>query len=509
MISKPEAKLEPGDTPALSNAAEQTISFAACLLGTVASAGGFMLGYASGQISGFFPMNDFAQRFGEEQADGTFLFSAVRQGTIVGFLDIGCLLGALLAGKLADAAGRRWAISLMAFFGCVGTAIEISASRGRWVQFALGRAVTGVSVGSLAVVVPMYQAESSPAAVRGLVVSLYQLLVTLGIWAAEMVNWATEARADSGCWRIPNGLGVIWALALGVGILFFPESPRHAFRKGHAEEARHTIARLAGLDPNSPGVEREMAAIKAKLDEERRAAETRWHDMFTGDRMLYRVALGVVLEACMQLTGVNFFFYYGTTVFKSTGISNSYVTQLVFGSVNVVCTVAGLYLIHRAPRRAALIGGAACMMACFFVYAFVGHYSLDHEDPMRTPAAGAVLIAVSCLATAAFASTWGLLVWSVVAEMYPSQYRAKCMALATAANLLWNFLISFFTRFITDAIDYFYGFVFACSCAVAVLVVFFFLIEPKGRTLEEIDTMYILRVPPNKSGKWRAEDVRH
>jgi SP family sugar:H+ symporter-like MFS transporter len=87
--------------------------------------------------------------------------------------------------------------------------------------------------------------------------------------------------------------------------------------------------------------------------------------------------------------------------------------------------------------------GAAWMMMCFFVYAFVGHFALDRKDPLSTPAAGAVLVTFSCLAIAAFATTWGPLVWAVVAEMYPSQYRSRCMAIATATNWLFNFLIGF------------------------------------------------------------------
>ncbi|EEU36309.1 uncharacterized protein NECHADRAFT_102056 [Fusarium vanettenii 77-13-4] len=483
------------------DAAEQKVTFLACFLGLVASIGGFKFGYVSGQISGFFLMDDYSRRFGELQDDGSYTFSAVRQGTIVGLLSAGCLIGSLIAGNLADSIGRRMTISLTALSTCIGTIIEISSTT-HWVQFAIGRLVTGFGIGSLSVVVPMYQSESSPAIIRGILVSTYQLFITLGIWTAEMVNWGTEKNADSSSWRIPNGLSFLWSLILGAGILFLPESPRYAFRKGRAEEARNTIARLAGLEPNAPSVNRQIAEIQEKLDEERALPDTKWHEIFTGPRMLYRTVLGITLQAGQQLTGINFFFYFGTTIFASTGLSNSYVTQLILGSVNCACTFAGLYVVQKCGRRMALMVGGAWMMMCFFVYAFVGHFALDSEDPLNTPAAGAVLVTFSCLAIAAFATTWGPLVWAVVAELYPSQYRSRCMALATAANWLWNFLISFFTRFIVDAIDYFYGLVFAGCCAALVAIVFFFVIESKDRTLEEIDTMYVQHVNPITSSKW-------
>lgn len=144
---------------------------------------------------------------------------------------------------------------------------------------------------------------------------------------------------------------------------------------------------------------------------------------------------------------------------------------------------------------------------CFMVYSFVGHFALDQNNPQATPAPGNVLIVFSCLFIAAFATTWGPIVWAVVGEMYPSRYRAPCMALATASNWLWNFLMSFFTRFITDAIDYLYGLVFAGCCLALVIIVFFFVIESKDRSLEEIDTMYVLKVNPITSAKWDGSQV--
>ncbi|KJZ75312.1 hypothetical protein HIM_05238 [Hirsutella minnesotensis 3608] len=486
----------------------QRVTLLACVLGAVASLGGFIFGYVSGQISGFFAMDDYARRFGELQPDGSYTFSAARQGTIVGLLSIGALIGSLVAGKMADALGRRLSISLSAFFTCVGTVIEISSST-HWPQFAVGRLVTGLSIGAMSVVVPMYQSESAPAVIRGVVTASYQLLITMGIWTAEMVNWGTESMGSSASWRLPGGLSFAWALALGTGILFLPESPRFAYSRGRVDEARATIARLCGLAPDSPIVSSQIADLQAKVDEESElAADFRWTDIFTGPRMLYRTVLGIVLQSGQQLTGVNVFFYFGTTIFAATGISNSYTTQLILGSVNVACTIVGMWVVKRFSRRSVLMTGAAWMMMCFFVYAFVGHFSLDHADPMRTPRAGSLLVAFSCMAIAAFAVSWGPLVWTVNAELYPLRYRSACMGLATASNWFWNFLISFFTRFITDEIDYFLGLIFAACCAALVLIVFFFVIESKDRTLEEIDTMYVRHVNPIKSSDWDVGEYR-
>ncbi|TGJ86571.1 hypothetical protein E0Z10_g2164 [Xylaria hypoxylon] len=488
-------------------ASKEKVTFVACFMGLVASIGGFMFGYVSGQISGYFNMKDYARRFGDSSLDDSdTAFSAVRQGTITGLLAAGCLVGALIAGKLADTLGRRMAISVSALWASVGIVIEIS-SQTAWYQFAIGRLVTGFSIGALSVVVPMYQSESSPTIIRGILVSTYQLFITLGIWTSYLVDFGTANINNSASWRIPDGIGFAWSLILGVGILFLPESPRYAYTKGRTDEARHTIARLAGVDENDPLVNNQITQIRVKLEEEASQGKASWSEIFTGPRMLHRTVLGIVLQAGQQLTGANFFFYYGTTIFKATGLSDSYVTQIILGSVNVVCTFAGLYVVHKVGRRKALMSGAGWIFICFLIYAFVGQFALDSTNPQNTPAAGSALIVFSALAIAAFATTWGPIVWAAVAEMYPTRYRAPCMALATASNWFWNFLISFFTRFITDEIHYWYGLVFAGCCLVLVFVVFFFMIETKDRSLEEIDTMYLLHVNPRHSSKWDGSKV--
>ncbi|GIZ46543.1 hypothetical protein CKM354_000966600 [Cercospora kikuchii] len=479
----------------------QKVTFMAVFLGLVASIGGFMFGYVSGQISGFFSMEDYGRRFGTILPDGTIEFSAARQGTITGLLCVGCLFGALIAGKIADTLGRKLSISVSSFFCMIGTVIEIS-SQSAWYQFAIGRLVNGLGIGALSVLVPMYQSESSPAIIRGVLVASYQLFITLGIWTAEMVDWGTSENSNSSSWRIPNGLSFLWAIILGVGILFLPESPRYAYAKGRVEECRATLARLGGLAQDSREINILMNDIRVKHEEETAAGKAKWIELFTGPRMFYRVALGVVLQAGQQLTGANFFFYYGTTIFKATGLENSFVTQIILGTVNVACTIGGLYVVQKCGRRNALIVGALWMFMCFMVYSFVGQFALDGDNPQNTPAPGNVLIVFSCLFIAAFATTWGPLVWAVVGELYPMKYRGPAMALATASNWLWNFLMSFFTRFITDAIHYLYGLVFAGCCLALAVIVFFFVIESKDRSLEEIDTMYMLRVNPITSAKW-------
>lgn len=374
----------------------------------------------------------------------------------------------------------------------------------KWYQIVVGRWIAGLGVGALSLLVPMYQSESAPRQIRGALISTYQLFITLGILVANCINYGTETRTDTGSWRIPMGISFVWVLILGTGIIFFPESPRYDYRHGREEQAKRTMTKLYGVPDNHRVVAEELAEIKQKHEEELLHKGESWWKMFSGPRMLYRIALGVALQALQQLTGANYFFYYGTVIFKATGINNSYVTQMILGGVNFGTTFLGLYVVEHFGRRKSLIFGAFWMFVCFMVFASVGHFSLDRTTPRNTPAAGTAMIVFACLFILGFASTWGPIIWTICAELYPSRYRSNAMALSTASNWGWNFLLAFFTPFIVGDIDFRYGYIFAACLFVAAAVVYFFVIEGQGRTLEEIDTMYILHVNPRESTKWVA-----
>ncbi|KAF7593583.1 hexose transporter hxt1 [Aspergillus hancockii] len=479
-------------------------SFVMCIF---ISMGGFLFGYDTGQISGFLEMENFLERFGQRKADGTFYFSNVRSGLIVALLSIGTLMGALIAAPIADRVGRKWSLSAWSAMVCVGITIQISSPHPKWYQVAVGRWVAGLGVGALSLLVPMYQAETGPRHIRGSLVSTYQLFITLGIFVANCINFGTEAKTNSASWRIPMGVTYIWAIILGFGMMFFPESPRHDYRHGKVDRAVSTLSRMYGIPKNHRALKIEFEEIKQKYEEEVTRGKVTWMHLLRGPRMKYRIAVGVSLQALQQLTGANYFFYYGTTIFQGAGIENSYVTQMILGGVNFGTTFLGLYLIENYGRRRSLITGALWMFVCFMVFASVGHFSLNRDDPPSTKTAGVVMVVFACLFILGFASTWGPMVWTIIAELYPSEYRARAMSLATASNWLWNFLLAFFTPFITSAIDFRFGYVFAGCLFLAAALVYFAVIEGRGRTLEEIDTMYVMRVKPWNSSKFVFEEL--
>lgn len=456
-------------------------------------------------------MTDFLDRFGQTDSHGNKTFSTVRSGLIVGLLSIGTLMGALIAAPVADRIGRRLSISVWCIVVSIGFIIQIAATNA-WYQVMIGRYISGLGVGALSLLVPMYQAETAPPWIRGALVCTYQLFITMGIFLAACFNYGTFKHYEFGSasWRIVIGVGWIWTIILGVGILFFPETPRFDYRHGQGERAKATLCKVYGATPNHWAIYTQVEEIESKLRAEDKITHGSVHEfvkMFKAPRMAYRIALGMVLQMFQQLTGANYFFYYGTTVFKSVSI-DSYITQIILNTINFLVTFIGLYLVEHYGRRKSLIAGAMWMFVCFMIFASVGHFTLDLDDPSRTPTPGIVMIVFASLFILGFATTWGPMIWTIQSEIFPSRYRAKGMALSTASNWIWNFMIAFFTPFITKAIDFRYGYVFAGCNLLAALIVYFFVIEGQGRTLEEIDSAYLDVSNPdmNRCVRMHADD---
>lgn len=214
------------------------------------------------------------------------------------------------------------------------------------------------------------------------------------------------------------------------------------------------------------------------------------------------------MQMLQQLTGANYFFYYGTTIFKGVGIQNSYVTAMILGGVNVGATFLGVYMARHCRRRESLYLAALWQFMCFMVFASVGQFVFKDAatDSSLAKTSGTVMIVFSCLFIVSFATTWGPLVWAATSEMFPYRYRAVAMGCTTSANWFWNFMLAFFTPFITGDIQYAYGYVFAGCNLAAFFVIYFFLVESSGKTLEEVDAMYLMHVAPRKSAKFEWDE---
>ncbi|GJJ10398.1 hypothetical protein Clacol_004624 [Clathrus columnatus] len=462
------------------------IGFVSVELAIIASMGGFIFGYDTGQISDIVVMNHFLTSFATCGTPGVASTCVFKTSIEVGLLSIGTLFGALLGAPIADTFGRRRAMTIECVVFAIGIIIQLC-SITAWYQFAIGRLIAGLGVGGLSAVVPLYQAETAPPQIRGTLTGTYQ---------PYAISIGTRDLADGISWRLVVGISLIWAAILFIGISTMPESPRWLASKEKWDRCARSIARLSGISKTEalhhPSVRRELKEIKQSIEADKLLRKATWFECFRGDNKLrYRTLLGMSLQSFQQLTGANYFFYYGATVFKGVGISDSFVSQLILGGVNFGCTFLGLYVMERFGRRKPLIIGGIWQSLWLFVFAAAG----TAKDPMQNKNIGTLMIVSACLFILGYASTWAPGVWIIVGETFPTRSRAKQAALATSANWLWikvvhNFLLAFFTPFITRNIQFRYGFVFAACNLAGSIVVALFLYESSGLSLEEVDMMY-------------------
>lgn len=226
--------------------------------------GGFVFGWDTGTISGFVAQTDFKRRFGQQAADGSYYLSDVRTGLIVAIFNIGCAIGGLTLGRLGDMYGRRLGLMAVITVYVVGIVIQISSTT-TWYQYFVGRIVSGLGVGGIAVLSPTLISETAPKHLRGTCVSFYQLMITLGIFLGYCTNYGTKTHTNSIQWRVPLGLCFAWALFMLVGMSMVPESPRFLVEKGRFEEARRSLARSNKVSMDDPIVTAEIENISAGL----------------------------------------------------------------------------------------------------------------------------------------------------------------------------------------------------------------------------------------------------
>ncbi|KKK24056.1 hypothetical protein P175DRAFT_0335233 [Aspergillus ochraceoroseus IBT 24754] len=492
---------------------EAPVTMKTYMMCAFAAFGGIFFGYDSGYISGVMGMNYFIHQFtGKDQATtpaAEFVISSSHKSLITSILSAGTFFGALIAGDLADWFGRRTTIISGCGIFMVGVILQTASSA--LALLVVGRVIAGFGVGFVSAIIILYMSEIAPRKVRGAIVSGYQFCVTIGLMVASCVDYGTENRTDSGSYRIPIGLQLLWALILATGLFFLPESPRYFVRKGDLAKAAEVLARVRDQPQDSQYIREELAEIVANNEYEMQAIPqggyfSTWISCFRGslwspNSNLRRTILGTSLQMMQQWTGVNFVFYFGTTFFKSLGtINDPFLISMITTIVNVFSTPISFYAMEKVGRRPLLLWGALGMVICQFIVAIVGTV-----DGSNTKAVSAQ-ISFICIYIFFFASTWGPGAWVVIGEIFPLPIRSRGVALSTASNWLWNCIIAVITPYMVDTdkgnLQSKVFFIWGSLCACAFVYTYFLIPETKGLTLEQVDKM-MEETTPRTSAKWK------
>ncbi|KAF3089342.1 Plasma membrane low glucose sensor, variant 2 [Orbilia oligospora] len=457
------------------------------IVGCFVAIGGLIFGWDTGNINGILAMDSFIRDYATNvDAHGRPYITAGQSSLIVSILSAGTVIGSLTANFWADWIGRRWGLILSSTLFTVGVILQTLSTA--LPLFIIGRMITGIGVGLISVMVPLYQAESAPRWIRGSIIGCYQLSITIGLLLTTIISNATHSRTDTGAYRIPISLQAILSVTLAVGMLFLPESPRFLVKRGHPEAATLALAKLRALPRDHPTLQEELEEIELFHEIECDLGKATWKDCFRGN-LGARLWTGCGLQALQQLTGINFIFYYGTTYFKTNGVSRPFVISLIANIVNVVATIPGLYLVEKAGRAPLLFIGALGMGFCQLVIAVVGLTT-------STDVANKVLIGLTCVYIAFFAMTWGLGGWIVTGEIFPLRVRAKSMSMTAATNWIVNWALSYSTPYLVDEspdsarLGSKICFIWAGFCFLSVWFVQKYIHETKGISLEQVDGVY-------------------
>ncbi|KAJ7336808.1 general substrate transporter [Mycena albidolilacea] len=499
-----------------------------------AAFGGIFFGYDTGWMGGVLGMPYFIQMYTHlpyppapvdaAHLPPSFGLPAWEKSLMTSILSAGTFFGALVAGDVADVLGRRPTIIIGCIVFTVGCVLEL-APQDVLACFVIGRLVAGAGVGFISAIIILYMSEIAPKKVRGALVSGYQFAITIGILLANCVVYATQNRLDTGSYRIPIGVQFLWAIILGGGLMFLPESPRFWANKGDIEKATVALARVRDQPRDSAYVQDELAEIIANLEfEKAHTPQTSYvgswlacftGSLFDGSSNIRRTLVGTGLQCAQQFTGINFIFYFGTSFFQTLGtISNPFLISLVTTLVNVLSTPLSFWIIERFGRRRILLIGGSSMVVCQFIVAIIGTAAPNATVPGGNPSAVKAEIAFICLNIASFATTWGPAAWVVVGEMFPLPIRSRGVGMSTASNWFWNCIIGVITPYFVSADKLNLGpkvfFIWGSTAVLSTLFAYFFVSETKGLSLEQVDQMLSETTPRTSNGwvphtTWAAE----
>jgi sugar porter (SP) family MFS transporter len=509
-----DGKTQQSQTDEYVERVDAPLTFRTWMICGFASFGGIFFGYDSGYISGVMGMNYFIHEFtGKAYGSDNFALDSWQKSLITSILSAGTFFGALMAGDFADWKGRRPTIIGSCLLFMVGVVLQIASTT--VALLTVGRIIAGFGVGGVSATIILYMSEIAPKKVRGTIVAGYQFCVTIGLLLASCVDYGTKNRTDSGSYRIPIALQLIWAIILTVGLFFLPESPRYYVKKGKVDLAAKVLSILRQQPADSAYVQEELAEIIENHERESALIPTQtyfqsWASCFSGSLRdqssnLRRTILGTSLQMMQQWTGINFIFYFGTTFFQELGtIKNEFLISIITTLVNVCSTPLSFYTVEKMGRRILLIYGAAGMLVCEFIVAIAG--TVDGGNNKTVSA----MIAFICIYIFFFASTWGPGAWIVIGEIFPIPIRSRGVGLSTASNWLWNCIIAVITPYMVGEDKGNLGakvfFIWGSLCTCCLVYAIFLVPETKGLTLEEVDIM-LAETTPLTSSAWKPHNM--
>ncbi len=430
----------------------------------IAAFGGLLFGYDTAVIAG-------AIGFLETK----FQLTPAMTGWAASSAIWGCVIGAMGAGYMSDKFGRKKILIVTAILfaiSAIGSAVPANLH-----QFVMARIIGGVGIGAASMLSPLYISEIAPADKRGMLVTLYQLAIVIGINLIYFVNLliagsGTEQwNIDMG-WRYMLGSGVIPAALFLVALFLVPESPRWLASQNQDDDAMKVLKKVNG----SEQADVVMADIKKTLNEEHGTIR----ELFAPG-LRTAMIIGVFLALFSQITGINAIIYYAPEIFKSVGFGtdSALLQTVIIGVTNTLFTFVAIKYIDRLGRRKLLLWGVTGMLICLFGVGTVFFFELS---------SGPLLLLFILGFIASFACSLGPIPWVIISEIFPTKTRGIAMSFATLTLWIGVVLITQLTPILLNGVGGAVTFwIFAANALFLLIFTYKLIPETKGKSLEEIE----------------------
>ncbi|KAF8722249.1 hypothetical protein HU200_022558 [Digitaria exilis] len=467
----------------------------------VAATGGLIVGYDIGISGGVTSMDTFLQEFfpsvyrKERTARGGSQYCKFDSQLLTAFtssLYLAALAASFFVASVARSLGRRWCMFGGGVSFLAGAALNAAARNVS--MLIVGRILLGVGVGFAGLSIPIYLSEMAPHRLRGMLNIGLQLMITVGIFSANLVNYgAAKIKAGWG-WRLSLGLAAVPASIITVGSLFLPDTPNSLINRGHHEHARQVLRRIRGTDDIEDEYNDLVAAASGEVSSGGVRRRPPWLDILQR-RYRPQLTMAVAIPFFQQLTGINVIMFYAPVLFKTIGLGGdaSLMSAVITGLVNIVATLVSIATVDRLGRRKLFFQGGCQMLVCQIIIGTligVGFGASGGDEGAIPKTSAAAIVAFICVYVAGFAWSWGPLGILVPSEVFPLEIRPAGQGINVAVNMLCTFAVAqAFLRMLCHmrfGLFYFFGgWVLAMTLFVAA-----FLPETKGVPIEKMGAVW-------------------
>ncbi|KAK1303160.1 Sugar transport protein 10 [Acorus calamus] len=461
----------------------------------VAATGGLIFGYDIGISGGVTSMDAFLERFfpsvyarmkeSSEHQNQYCKFDSQLLTTFTSSLYIAGLIASFFASASTRLFGRKVSMLFGGATFLLGAAINGAATN--VAMLIIGRLLLGVGVGFANQSVPVYLSEMAPAKLRGALNIGFQLAITIGIFAANLVNYGTSKISAGYGWRVSLALAAVPAIIMTTGAMGLPDTPNSLLERGQTEKARSMLKKVRGSD----NVDDEFQDL-VDASESSKQVQHPWKNIL---ERKYRpqLIMAIAIPFFQQLTGINVIMFYAPVLFKTLGFGDdaSLMSAVISGLVNLVATFVSIFTVDRYGRRFLFIQGGIQMTICQVAIGIIlgQKFGIAGTGSLTKASADWVLVLV-CGYVAAFAWSWGPLGWLVPSEIFPLEIRSAGQSLTVSVNLLFTFFIA---QAFLPALCYLkFGlfFFFAGFVVIMTTFIFFFLPETKNVPIEEMGLVW-------------------